>query len=1001
MHLKLTEVLNIEISQGVITSTEEACDWVKGTFLYQRIQSHGLFYGKDKGVDLHSFILEKVSDAIAKLQKIRAITMEEDGTFSPDAACHVMSRNFVDFEAMKSIVKLPHDSGPVQLLHMMSNCEKIQTQVRRMEKKPLNEAYKLIKYKLEGPQSKVRIQTPAEKVFVMLQAAIGQHFFQDFALRQQMSTMIDGASQILSAVEQYAKEGSGHGQVATQGMLFRRSLYSSLWGENDGVLNQIGGVTQEMAAKLKDSGISTFADAVSSSDEAIASACNVTSSFPSSLRSAASKILQHTLKLSACIKEKDDGGIELYVKLERRVAGSEDTGRERVVSYSLLIFTDRAGGLLHYSEDITKDCEMKVLCPEKFGRAYVRLVSNLVGLDEQVMIDGNDRIQKSSFSLTPPQAKSSSKKGKKQSKLTQQPAASSRSKRSIDNHRNSVSNVSDLRLHKRGKVQQKEQDDDDCIIIDPDAVDFEVSQPSGMGGQRSSKKKNVTPSPHPPTKHQGSNDNVTPVRNTTSSSAQRSQTMTNLSQQPHSASSGRRSNNTWSKNTASNRTGPRNSRSSWFNEKRHQKTQQQVAFNSPKENPFASYSFDPNNIESSLASNAEQSSIIPSNLSNAALSTKKPRYGQSFRTPARTPATGNRRKSSAASHRISSVNLLQQKAAELQQQHSQMTAPRNYMNRGAMQQNILDAPSVQHNMGYSANNGHMMNQYGQSFHDSNSFMGPGAMSQGNYFQRPGTSAGSVMMQQSFGMAPEPSLSPPPPFMGRGTNSNMMTQNNSYMRARMSVSRPMSSAGQSIASQLRHRQTNYGGANMMSQQQQTFSGHFQPQNVFQHQPQVQQFEESFNQQGMSHQFDDTFNDPLCNGLDPTYGGEQQFDGGMNSFGEQQFDGAMNAFQEPSFGNPMAAHPQPQPQPRPQFGSGHQFGAGHQQQPVRNPYSQQPLNPYQQSQQQTVPAPNPYQQQFRGMPAANDNPPMKEVVVQNASVKSGLPGDDTSQFEDAFF
>ena len=189
--------------------------------------------------------------------------------------------------------------------------------------------------------------------------------------------------------------------------------------------------------------------------------------------------------------------------------------------------------------------------------------------------------------------------------------------------------------------------------------------------------------------------------------------------------------------------------------------------------------------------------------------------------------------------------------------------------------------------------------------------------------------------------------------------------------------------------------------MMSQQQQTFSGHFQPQNVFQHQPQVQQFEESFNQQGMPHQFDDTFNDPLCNGLDPTYGGEQQFDGGMNSFGEQQFDGAMNAFQEPSFGNPMAAHPQPQPQPRPQFGSGHQFGAGHQQQPVRNPYSQQPLNPYQQSQQQTVPAPNPYQQQFRGMPAANDNPPMKEVVVQNASVKSGLPGDDTSQFEDAFF
>ena len=217
--------------------------------------------------------------------------------------------------------------------------------------------------------SKIRIQTPAEKVFVMLQAAVGQHYFSDVQLRQQMSNMIDDASQILSAVEQYAKEGSGHGQVATQGMLFRRSLYSSLWTENDGVLNQIGGVTQEMAAKLKDCGISTFADAVSSSSEDIARACNVTTTFADSLRAAASTILQRTLKLSAFSKDNDDGGLELHVKLERRVAGLSEESSNRVVSYSLLIFTDRAGGLLHYSEEITNEREWRVQCPETFGRA--------------------------------------------------------------------------------------------------------------------------------------------------------------------------------------------------------------------------------------------------------------------------------------------------------------------------------------------------------------------------------------------------------------------------------------------------------------------------------------------------------------------------------------------------------------------------------------------------------------------------------------------------------
>jgi replicative superfamily II helicase len=248
---KLTEVLNIEISQGVIVSAEEAVDWVKGTFLYRRILSNPLFYGfNGKGDDaLHSFILEKCASSIDNLRKIRAVAVDEDETFSPDAGSHVMSRNFIDFETMKAIVKLPHDSGQHKLLTCLSNCAKIQEPIRRNEKKALNEAYKTIKYKLEGPQSKVRIQTDAEKCFVMLQAAIGQYFFSEFALRQQMSRMIDGASQVLSAVEQYAKEGSRHGQVAIQSMLLRRSLYTSLWGEHDGVLKKIGGVTQDMAAK--------------------------------------------------------------------------------------------------------------------------------------------------------------------------------------------------------------------------------------------------------------------------------------------------------------------------------------------------------------------------------------------------------------------------------------------------------------------------------------------------------------------------------------------------------------------------------------------------------------------------------------------------------------------------------------------------------------------------------------------------------------------------------
>ena len=1049
---KLTEIFNVEISQGVITSTEDAVNWVKSSFLYQRIQSNPLFYGfNGKGNDaLNSFILDKCTSSINKLHKIKAISVDDDGTFSARHASHIMSRNFIDFDTMKGIVKLPHDSGPIQLLHFMSNCTKIQTPIRRDDKKHLNEAYKagVPKYKLEGPQSKVRVKTPAEKVFVMLQAAIGQYFFQDASLRQQMSHMIDKASQILSAIEQYAKEGSGNGQVAAQGMLFRRSLYSGLWGENGGVLNQIGGVTKEMATRLKGVGIITFADAVNSSNESIAQTCNVTTTFASSLRAAASKILQRTLKLSACSEKNDNGGLVCHIKLEPRVAGNKDTS-ERIVSYSLLVFTDRAGGLLHYSEEITNECEIRVQCPEKFGRAYIRLVSNLVGLDEQVTVDGNDKINKSSFSLTPAASKKKSLKGKKQSTLFSQPSAAttaSRKRRQFDSHRDSMSRVSDLRLHKRGKSTKDteiEEEGDECIIVDPEAVEYEAS--SSRQTKQSGSKKSVTPSPYPRTKQQSNANNLTPLRNT-ASSMQRSEKTT--SRTPP------QTNSKWAKNNAnSNRRGPRNARSSWFQEKSQQKSSQQTAFHSPKENPFHSYSFDPNNIENSLTSNADKSkekelAIIPNNISASSSSTTYSRATSSRpnQTTFRTPATHRRK--TAASNRISAVGLLQQKAQELQHHHAAATTSRKTNRGGSMMQhnNVADASSV--HLGYPTggrNDGRMMmNQY-----DPNNMM----MYQDNYFD----GGGSVMMHQSFD-APEPSLTPPGPssFMGglRNNSSFAGHQNNSMMMrgpmAGAASIQPMSSAGQSIASRLRTNhnfgQANIGGNMIPQQQQQQQQQHFPTQPRY-FQPQMQhnrspydgntEFAEKFySQQGMSgyqprqhymhqghqqqqqkeQQFDDSFNEPF--GLDPSgdvgFGGaEMSIHGGNPSFA---FGNAhTNSYQDTNPSMPMHEMSN--------F-SGNQFGGGGHA-TVHNPY-QQPTQQQQQLQQQQLfqprhfqpsnnplsqqrqpPVVNPYAQQQKHLgfnAATNDNPPMQEVVVQNHTgsvAGSGLVGDDTvGNFEDAF-
>jgi hypothetical protein len=192
------------------------------------------------------------------------------------------------------------------------------------------------------------------------------------------------------------------------------------------------------------------------------------------------------------------------------------------------------------------------------------LVGNLVGLDEQVTVDGNDDIEKSPALLSHSVSKPPSTTVKKQRQQSIAPPPSS-SKRPLETHRDSVSYVSDLRMQKRGKVQTEQTVD--RIISEP--VDTEAAaQPS------TSTKNLVTPSPHPHTKHQNA-DTATPRRNVTSSSGKRDETNT----QPRSHSlTGHRPNNPSLASARANRGGKNNSRSSWFQEKSQQKTAQQTAF---------------------------------------------------------------------------------------------------------------------------------------------------------------------------------------------------------------------------------------------------------------------------------------------------------------------------------------------------------------------------------------------------------------------------------------
>lgn len=539
----------------------------------------------------------------------------------------------------------------------------------------------MIKYKLDGPPSKVRIQTPAQKTFVLLQSAIGQHYLDDYTLRQEMSLVAENASRMLSAAEDFSVEESKHGKVALECMLMRRCLATSLWSGKDGVLNQVMGVGQKTTAKLAIHNIRTFEDLMAKSSSEIEQACGRASPFGQQLRAAVTKILQGRISLSARIEGLDSPGedsilvcqLALDDSVNGRMSGTPNKNdAEKIVKYTLVVHTDRPGGALMFRPNIVEPGCHRIVCSPKFGRIYIRLVSNLVGLDASMILDGNDTVQISSFTLTPVKDQDSKKKKAKKDKQ------SSKKKTlypSIMQHM--VTGIEDLRVPKRTNSRknlsnsvrtpsssksisffgQTEKSDNvseiDRTVVTPSPSMFESS--ARRTGQNSTSSAVKVPS------ERKRRESRTPITHEDGPA---------LSRQPKRARSHQ---NTWQK------------------EKKEQKVLQQRAFGSPKENPFSAFQFDPNDTEKQLEQQSQNNhqadpdfnrSIIPPS-SRSPINSNTPvihaqrrsRFLSGGRPQQRTPpkykatsfvGSARRHKSATAHVRPQNQDLLRQKAEEQQ-----------------------------------------------------------------------------------------------------------------------------------------------------------------------------------------------------------------------------------------------------------------------------------------------------------------------------------------------
>lgn len=268
---KLVDVLNTEISHQVIHNMDSALQWLKTTFLFERITQEPAKYAMSRSwQNVDAYLRHLLERTFRDLVDANLVAVRPSGAIEPLPACHVMSHKMVPFESAKLITSLPYDASKCQILKALSKMETFNTNVRRNEKRFLNECHKdeRIRFKLDGQPSKIRIQQPWEKTFVLLQAFIGKHSFDNnFGLAQQMTAAGSNALRLLSAAQEYCTKGSRHGYVALMCLKLRRSLHFSLWEKESPIFNQLDKIGYEVALCLQRARINTFRDILGYSEQ--------------------------------------------------------------------------------------------------------------------------------------------------------------------------------------------------------------------------------------------------------------------------------------------------------------------------------------------------------------------------------------------------------------------------------------------------------------------------------------------------------------------------------------------------------------------------------------------------------------------------------------------------------------------------------------------------------------------------------------------------------------
>ncbi|USP81700.1 ATP-dependent DNA helicase MER3 [Curvularia clavata] len=172
LHLNLVDHMNAEIGLGTIRDLPSTRKWLKGTFLFVRLQQNPEYY-KLEGDTAGQSIEEQVDDIcfrdINLLRESNLVSGQE--FFKCTEFGHAMSRYYVCFETMKLFMELQPKSPPSEILSVIVQAKEYSNIRFRQGEKSL---YKALN---KSPSIRwpfpVNLDLPAQKISLIIQSVLG------------------------------------------------------------------------------------------------------------------------------------------------------------------------------------------------------------------------------------------------------------------------------------------------------------------------------------------------------------------------------------------------------------------------------------------------------------------------------------------------------------------------------------------------------------------------------------------------------------------------------------------------------------------------------------------------------------------------------------------------------------------------------------------------------------------------------------------------------------